>query len=164
MTITIIAAVARNRVIGKDGDMPWHLPADLKFFKRMTAGHTVVMGRRTFESFGGRPLPKRRNLVITRNPDYAADGVEVFHSLPDAVGACTNDETVFICGGAGIYRDSLDLADRMYLTRIEAEIDGDTCFPEVDWDQWQLVEEVVHPADADNAYDLRFQTYDRARE
>ncbi|MBF0244352.1 MAG: dihydrofolate reductase [Planctomycetes bacterium] len=116
----------------RDRGLPWHLPADLKWFKATTLGHPVIMGRLTYESFGGRPLPRRRNLVISRNPDWQAEGAEVFASLPAALGSCGPEEEVFICGGAGIYAEALPLAGRLYLTRIHADVVGDTCFPTYD--------------------------------
>ncbi len=159
MIVAIIAAVTENGVIGRDGDMPWHLPADLSYFKQTTTGHAVIMGRRTFESFGGRPLPRRRNVVVTRNTAFQSDGVTVVHSLDEALRVCADEEEVFICGGASIYAEALALADVMHITRIHASIEGDTMFPDVDWDRWSLEKETTRPADERNAYDLAFQVY-----
>ena len=138
--ISIIVAVARGGVIGADGKMPWHIPEDLQYFKRTTTGHVIVMGRKTFESLG-RPLPNRTNVVVTRQKDYRPEGVEVVHSLEDAVRKYPD---AFIIGGAEIYRQALTLADKLYLTRIDAAYEGDTFFP--DWSEadWQLVSSEHH--------------------
>lgn len=146
MTIAIVAAVARNGVIGRDGGLPWHLPGDLARFKRLTMGHTMVMGRRTFESIGG-ALPGRTTVVVTRSPDWRPpDGVVVAHSVAEALGvaAVGDDDVVFVVGGAEVYRQTLDLADVMELTEVDAEPEGDTFFPEVDWAQWTEVARESH--------------------
>lgn len=169
MRITLIAAVAKNRVIGKDGAIPWHLPADLAHFKRATTGHTLVMGRRTFESTGA--LPDRRTLVLTTDPEWRAkeadEGrgarVETVRSLDEAIeGARAAGETeLFVCGGEAVYREALPRADRMVLTRIHAEPEGDTRFPEPDWSRWRLVFEAEHDADERNPHAYRFETHER---
>ncbi len=125
MRLALIAALARNRVIGKDGKLPWHIPEDLKRFKRLTTGHPVLMGRKTFEALG-RPLPNRRNIVLTSK---AMSGIESFHSIPDALQTLANEEIVFVLGGGEIYAQFLGRADLMYLTEIEKDYDGDTFFP-----------------------------------
>ena len=131
MIVSIIAAMSRNRVIGKDGGLPWHLPADLKRFKRLTTGHPVVMGRRTFESDSGL-LPNRDNIILTRRADYAVDGARVCASLDEALRPYRDtDEEVFICGGAAVYEEALAFADRIYLTVIHRDYAGDTFFPEI---------------------------------
>ena len=129
--LTIIVARARNGVIGRDNALPWHLPEDLRHFKRTTTGHAVLMGRRTHESIG-RPLPGRRNLVVSRTPGYAPAGVEVFESLPQALQACATDEEVFVIGGAQLYDAALPLADRAIVTEIDIDVDGDARFPALD--------------------------------
>lgn len=129
--LVLIAAVARNRVIGLNNQMPWHLPEDLRYFKAQTEGHTVLMGRKTFESLG-RPLPKRRNIVITRQQDWHAQGVEVAHSLQDAYAACAAESRVFVIGGAELYRQALPDADTLLLTEMDLTPDGDTFFPDFD--------------------------------
>ncbi|NHN56134.1 NUDIX domain-containing protein [Calidifontibacter sp. DB0510] len=134
--VSLIAARSRGGVIGRDGGMPWHLPADLKYFKRTTMGHPMIMGRRTFESMG--VLPGRRSIVVTRQPDWSADGVEVAHSLDHAL-ALTGDESVFIVGGAQIYEQALPFADRILLTEIDIDVDGDTFFPAFDPQRWREV-------------------------
>lgn len=129
--VVLIAAVARNGVIGRGGDLIWRIPADLAHFKRVTMGHPIVMGRKTWESIG-RPLPGRRNLVVTRNADYVAPGAEVVGSLREALRVCADVPELFVVGGAEIYREALPVADRLWLTEIHAEAPGDARFP--DWD------------------------------
>ncbi len=130
MIVSLIAAMAENRVIGGGGAIPWHLPADLRHFREITMGHPVIMGRRTYASIGG-PLPGRRNLVLSRSSGFRAEGVEVFASLEEALAACTGAEEVFVCGGGEVYREALPLSDRIYLTIIHREYDGDTRFPPI---------------------------------
>jgi dihydrofolate reductase len=170
MQITIIAAVARNDVIGKDGTIPWHLPADLAHFKRTTTGHTLVMGRRTYESTGA--LPGRRTLVLTRDPDWrpaeAEKGreaeIEALRSLDEAIerARALGETELFVCGGEAVYREALPKAHCMVLTRVEAEPEGDTHFPEPDWNRWQLVSREEHEADEKNRQDYDFEIYVRA--
>jgi dihydrofolate reductase len=137
MTIAIIAAVARNRVIGVDGDLPWRLPGDLPRVKAMTMGHVLIMGRKTYESIG-RPLPGRTTIVVTRQPNWNADGVLTTSSIDHAIDlGATIDDELFIFGGAEIYGQTLDRADRLEFTEVHDEPDGDTYFPEVDWSQWR---------------------------
>jgi dihydrofolate reductase len=136
MTITIIAAVASNGVIGADGGLPWRLPGDLPRVKAMTTGHVLIMGRKTYDSIA-RPLPGRSTIVVTRQSGWAADGVDVTSSIDDALRrAAQIDDEAFIFGGAEIYAQTLHLADRMELTEVHAEPPGDTFFPQVDWSQW----------------------------
>lgn len=163
MSITLIAAVARNRVIGKDGGLPWRLPADLKFFKRTTTGHPLVMGRRTFESLG-EPLPNRTNIVISRRPDYRPEGAIVARSLTEGIAeARRRDAEVFIGGGEEIFRLSLPLADRMILTWIDEDFEGDTRFPEFDPAEWREVSREEHQPDEKNRWPYAFVTYERIR-
>lgn len=138
MPVTLVAAVARNGVIGRDGALPWHLPEDLRRFKSLTLGHVLVMGRRTFESIG-RPLPGRTTIVVTRRPDWPApEGVLVAPSLEAALArAAALDDEVFLVGGAEIYRRGLEMADFLELTEVDAEPSGDTVFPPVDWSRWR---------------------------
>ncbi len=136
MQVVIVAAVARNGVIGNGGDLPWRLPEDLARFKRMTMGATLVMGRKTFESIG-RPLPGRKTIVLTHRPDWVEEGVDVADSLERALDmARESGEDVFVAGGAEVYRAALRVADRLELTEVDAEPDGDTYFPQVDWTGW----------------------------
>lgn len=162
MIISLIAAIDRNRAIGKDGAMPWHLPADLKFFKRATMGKPVIMGRRTYDAIG-RPLPGRLNIVVTRDPAWRADGVYVAHSLEDAMRAAAEYEEVMIIGGAGLYTQTLPEADRLYLTEIEGEFEADTYFPEFDRAEWREIASERREADDKNPYACRFVTLERVR-
>ncbi|MCH1920219.1 type 3 dihydrofolate reductase [Shewanella sp. A3A] len=141
MHIAMIAAMAHNRVIGKDNQMPWHLPEDLRHFKAMTLGKPIIMGRRTFESIG-RPLPGRVNIVISRQTDYHADGITLVSSLNDALLAAGEVEEVVIIGGGQLYREALPLAQRLYITEIDLAVEGDTTFPEWDDGTWTLESEV----------------------
>ena len=141
--ICLIAALAANRVIGKDDALPWRLPADLRRFKELTLGHAVVMGRKTYESIG-KPLPGRRNLVITRKRGYTAPGCEVAHSLDDAVAACRGAEQIFIIGGAELYREALPHAHSLEFTEIHAEFAGDAMFPEFPKEEWRETGREIH--------------------
>ncbi len=162
--IAIIAAVARNGVIGADGAMPWRLSSDLRRFKALTLGHPVVMGRRTFEAIG-RPLPGRPNIVVSRRGDFAPDGAIAAASLEAALaeaGRLARDSgTVFVIGGGEIYRAALPLADRLYITHIAAEPAGDTRFPDIDADTWVATGEEHVPAGENDSADTRFVTYER---
>jgi dihydrofolate reductase len=149
-----------NRVIGANNAMPWHLPADLAFFKATTLGHPVVMGRKTYESIG-RPLPGRRNIVVTRDPTFHAPGCDVVHSVEGALFQAGEDPEIFVIGGEALFCSFLPATQRIYLTQIHAEIPGDTYFPEIDRAQWQEVSRLERPQDAQNAYDLTFLTLDR---
>ena len=160
MKISVIAAMSENRVIGRDGALPWHLPTDLARFKSITTGHTVIMGRKTFESVG-RPLPQRRTIVITRNNDYQAAGVFIAHSLDEALDHAAREDEIFILGGEAVYRIALPRADRLYLTIVHATIQGDTHFPPFEPDQWKLVEDDRHEADDRHAYAFTFRRYER---
>ena len=160
MKISMIAAMAHDRVIGKDNQMPWHLPADLAHFKRVTLGKPVLMGRKTFESIG-RPLPGRRNLVISRNLDYQAEGIEVVSSVEAALAllAGSSVEELMVIGGGHLYAEMLPSADCLYLTRIDLAVEGDTRFPAFDDGQWQRVDCESHPADEKNPHPYSFETW-----
>ncbi len=158
--ISIIAAMAENRVIGVNNTLPWRLPADLRHFRQLTTGHHVIMGRRNYESIG-KPLPDRTNIVITRNPAYQAPGCRVKHSLADALRGIQDDPEVFIIGGAEIYRQAIADADRIYLTLVHADINGDTFFPEFELREWHETSRTRHEADEKNPYAYSFVTYDR---
>jgi len=158
--ISIIVAVSRGGVIGAAGRMPWHIAEDLRYFKRVTMGAAVVMGRRTFESLG-RPLPGRTNVVVTRDGAFAAEGVAVVHSLEDAV---RDYPDAFIIGGGDIYRQAMPLADRLYITRIEADYEGDTHFPEWSAAEWRLVSSEPHERGETFPHPFRFEVYDRVAE
>ncbi len=158
--ISIIVAMAENRVIGNDNSLPWHLPADLKHFKAMTVGKPIVMGRKTWESLPGK-LPDRTHIVVSANSDYQAEGCVVVHSLEQALTAAGDVPEVMIVGGAMLYAQALPLADRLYLTLVEMQVDGDTRFPEYDAEQWQEVERQRYPADDRNPYAYSFVTLSR---
>ena len=161
--LVLIAAVARNGVIGRDNALPWRLKADLAHFKRTTVGHPIIMGRKTWESLG-RPLPGRRNLVLTRNTDYAATGAEVFTSADDAITALGEQDRVFVIGGAEIYRQLLSQADRLILTEIWADLEGDAHFPDIDPGVFEELRRESCNADADNEFDFDFVEYVRRPE
>jgi dihydrofolate reductase len=158
MIISMIAAMANDRIIGDDNQMPWHLPADLQYFKRVTMAKPVVMGRKTFESIG-RPLPGRRNIVITRNATYKAEGIEVVSSPEEALTLLEGTEEVMVIGGGNIYSQFLPLAERLYLTFIDLTVAGDTQFPDYEKDyQWVEVESETHQSDERNKYGYTFVT------
>ena len=162
MTIlSMIVATADNRVIGKNNEMPWHLPADLSYFKKMTLGKPVIMGRKTFESIG-RPLPGRKNIVISRDKDYCAEGVENVTSIQAALEIANDVQEVMVIGGGAIYAHCLPFADRLYITHIKASLAGDTHFPDYDTKQvWKKTESEFFNADEKNNYDLEFCLYER---
>ena len=160
--VSVIVAVAEGGVIGANGMMPWHISEDLRMFKRVTSGHPVVMGRRTFESLG-RPLPGRTNVVVTRNPSWSSEGVRVAGSLENAVALFPPGEEVFVIGGGEIYRQAMPLADRFYLTRIDAAYDGDTFFPEWNEADWRLVSREHHAHGAEFPHPFEFQIYEKPR-
>ena len=145
--------------IGKANAMPWHLSADLRYFKRTTLGKPVIMGRKTYESIG-RPLPGRHNVVITRNEAWRAPGCTVYHDVATALSELHDAEEVFVIGGAQIYAATLPQCERMHVTHIEADVDGDVFFPAVDWSAWHGTEVERHAADADNTYDFRITVYE----
>lgn len=157
--ISIIVAKANNNVIGSKNDLPWYLPADLRHFKEITIGQTVVMGRTTFNSIVtrlGKPLPNRQNVVITRDPGFKYPEVKVVHSIDSIKGL----GDLFVVGGADIYRQSIDMADRLYITEVHADIEGDTYFPELG-DSWKEILREPHKADEKNQYDYDFVTYEK---
>lgn len=163
MRLSLLVAVAENNVIGRDGGLPWHLSADLKRFKQLTMGHPMLMGRRTFESLG-RVLPGRTSIVISRQPQLSLpEGVLLAGSLDAALELVAAEEEVFIIGGAELYAAALPSADRIYLTRVHANIEGDTHFPAIDWSQWRCIAEEAHAADEKNAFNFTFLTYEHER-
>jgi dihydrofolate reductase len=164
MRISIIVAVAENGIIGRSGQLPWRLSDDLRRFKQLTMGHTIIMGRRTWDSIG-RPLPGRRTVVVSRSCDFRTnvEGVETTTNLDQAlaIAKAAGDNEAFIVGGAELYRESLEKANRLYLTRVRAAVEGDTSFPDVAWNNWTLVESEEHDASEKNEFACRFETYDR---
>ncbi|MEE4196449.1 MAG: dihydrofolate reductase [Bacteroidales bacterium] len=158
--LSIIVAVAENNVIGKDNRLIWHLPRDLKHFKETTTGHYIIMGRKTFES-NGRPLPNRTNVIISRAKDYHAEGCIVVHSLEEALRKAQDDSEAFIIGGGKIYELALPLVDRIYLTKIHHSFEGDTFFPEINRDEWELIDQRYFEADEKNKYPFSILVLDR---
>lgn len=148
MTLSLIAALANNRVIGKNGGMPWHIPEDLRYFKRVTLGKPIIMGRKTFDSIG-RPLPGRDNIVVSRNPKLSVEGARVTHSLQEALDFATDlpSEEVFVIGGAQLYAAVLPDADKLYLTYVDTDVEGDTFFPAFDRGEWREFERHDHYSD-----------------
>lgn len=161
MIISLIAAISRNRVMGREGRIPWDLPADRQRFKALTMGHPLIMGRKTFESIG-RPLPGRQTIILTRERGYRAAGCKVAHDLPGALAACGDALEVFVCGGEEVYRQALDIADRIYLTVINREVVGDVFFPEVPADRFDVVAEEAVP-DEGSATFVLYQRQQTAR-
>lgn len=164
MTISIIAAVSENDVIGRDGDLPWRLKTDLRRFRTLTVGHTVIVGRRTYESIVrrlGRPLPDRRTIVLSRSPGYAVEGCEVVATWEDAMARVKVEEEVFVIGGGEIYRLALPHADRIYLTHVHAVVSGDAFFPSFDRRAWKTVHQESHRRDQDNEFDHTFEILER---
>ena len=158
--IRMIVAADENNTIGKNNELIWHLPDDLKFFKKMTSGHAIIMGRRTFESVG-KPLPKRVNIIITRDANYIQEGCVVVNSLEDALKeASKTDENPFIVGGEQIYRLALPIADRVFLTRIHHKFEGDRHFPELG-EEWKEIESIPHAIDDKHEYAFTFNTYEK---
>ncbi|MFC5271932.1 dihydrofolate reductase [Adhaeribacter terreus] len=156
--IALVVAMAENNVIGKNNQLIWHLPADLKHFKNLTSGHPIIMGRKTYESIG-KPLPNRTNIVITRQEDYKPEGVLVAHSLSEGLMLAQQlDTNIFVIGGAEIYKQAMFLADTIYLTEVHHEFEGDTFFPEIDTLLWVETEREEHKADEKNPYDYAFVT------
>jgi dihydrofolate reductase len=161
MKLSIIVAISENHVIGRDGGLPWHLSADLKNFKRLTMGHPIIMGRKTYDSIG-RPLPGRTSIVITRQDTYQPDGVETVGTIADALKHAKPSDEAFVIGGAEIYRLSLPLADRLHITRVHATVEGDVVFPDLDPEEWQLQNAESHDADERNDFAFTFETYERS--
>ncbi|MFK4302274.1 dihydrofolate reductase [Paenibacillus sp. RC254] len=162
MSISMIWAMAQNGVIGRDNSLPWRLPRDMTFFKEQTIGKTVLMGRKTWESFGGKSLPMRRNVILTRDQSYLAEGAEVIHSLEAGLQLAAQGELMII-GGAEIYSLFWTHADRLIITRIDENFEGDTTFPELDWNGWNVVSETPGVKDERNPYDYRFVVYERTK-
>ncbi|MCD7972311.1 MAG: dihydrofolate reductase [Candidatus Azobacteroides sp.] len=162
--ISIIVAVDENNAIGKNKQLLWHLPYDLKNFKKITSGHAIIMGRRTFESLPAGALPNRKNVVLTGVPEAIIDNVFACTSIKEALTLCEKEEEVFMIGGALVYRQALPMADTLYLTRVHHIFpDADTFFPEIDFSQWQEVEKEEHRADESHAYDYTIYKYVRKK-
>ena len=160
--LILIVAASENNAIGKNGQLLWHLPNDLKFFKNTTWGFPVIMGRKTFESVN-KPLPGRTNIVITSKPDWEAKGVITVRSLEESIQKVgeTNSKQAFIIGGGEIYKQSMDIADKIYITRVHANLEGDTFFPTIDKSKWQLIEDEIFEIDEKHAYSYSFQIWEK---
>ncbi len=165
MIISLIAAISENGVIGKDGQIPWRLPADLKLFKTLTMGHHLIVGRRTYESIG-KPLPGREMIVLTRQNDYTAPGCQIAHSLDEAleIAEAAGDSEAIIAGGELVYAQTLPIAHRMYLSHVHATLPGDTFFPAYDEQDWQITKEETYPLTEGQEYTFTFQILDRKQE
>src|SRR5258708_5209104 len=160
MNVSIIAAMGKNRELGFGNKLPWHLPDDLKRFKALTRDHAVIMGRKTFESIG-KPLPERKNIIVTRDPGYVVAGAIVTHSIEEAIKEAGDDSEIFVIGGAEIYRLALPRANKMYLTFVEAELQADVYFQEFDGAEWNVVREEPHEANEKHKYRFTFREYER---
>ncbi|MCY4780088.1 dihydrofolate reductase [Sphingobacterium sp. UT-1RO-CII-1] len=160
LKVNIIVAAAENNAIGKDNKMLWHLPDDFKYFKKNTVGHSIIMGRKTFDSIG-KPLPDRRNIVVTRNQNWVSDEVDVANSLDEVLTYCRDEREIFIIGGANIYEQTLPLAQKILLTRVHTNIEADSFFPELPQAQWKLTHQEYHPKDDKHAYDFTFEVWEK---
>jgi len=161
MTISVIVAFSKGNIIGKNNKMPWKLSGDLKRFKAITTGHTVVMGRKTYESIG-KPLPNRKNIVLTSIPESIIDCITA-DSLKDAIAISGEEKELFIIGGETVYKQTLHFADKLYITEIHADLAGDAKFPEIDYSEWEEIYREEHKADEKNQYDYTFINYERKR-
>jgi dihydrofolate reductase len=164
MIVSCIVAAAKNNVIGKDNDIPWHLPADLQYFKKITLDHHIIMGRNCYLSIG-RPLPKRTNIILTRDPYFISSNCFIVHSINEALEIAHNngEEEVFIVGGGTIYAQTIDLWDKLYFTEVDLEVKGNIFFPELDMQQWKLISEDSHKKDEKNKFNYNFKIYEKIR-
>ncbi|MBY0244222.1 MAG: dihydrofolate reductase [Sphingobacteriaceae bacterium] len=160
--ITIVVAIAQNNAIGKNNQLLWHLPADLKHFKEITSGHTIIMGRKTFESIG-KALPNRKNIVISRNATLNIENIFIANSLEQAIEKCENEKEVFIIGGAEIYKQTLEICDKIELSTIHQSYEADTFFPEIDPKIWEITHSTLRPSDEKNNVDITFSTLERKK-
>ena len=160
--LSIIVAMGKNRVIGANGAIPWRLPDELQLFKRVTMGHHIIMGRKTWESIG-RLLAGRTMVIVTRQTGYTVTGAIVVNTLSDAIAKCASDDEIFLVGGGELYREALPRTDRLYLTVVDAAPKGDTLMPEINFTEWREISSEDHAADEKHAHDYRFSVYDRIR-
>ena len=161
---TIVVAMGRNREIGKENQLLWHLPKDLKHFKEITSNHPIIMGRKTYESIG-KPLPNRTNIVISRKTDWFEEGILIVGSIKEAIKFAKKiDENIFIIGGGNIYEQTIDLADQLEITWVDATLEADTYFPKIDEKNWRKTDEICHEKDEKNQFDFCFQTFERISE
>ncbi|MDR4888608.1 dihydrofolate reductase [Fredinandcohnia sp. QZ13] len=159
--ISLLLAMDKNQLIGKDNDLPWRLPADLAYFKRVTMGHPIIMGRKTYDSIG-RPLPGRENIIVTRDTSYKAEGCKVIHSIDEIVKMSEETEQeLFVIGGAEIFKEILPYSDRLYITEIDEEFEGDTYFPAFDKAEWQVISKEKGIKDEKNPYEYTFLVYEK---
>ncbi len=161
MIISLIWAMDENRLIGVENRLPWKLPADMKWFRRNTLGKPIIMGRKTFDSFGGRPLPERTNIVVTRDKGYQAEGAVIVYSIDEALQAAGDAEEVMIIGGASFYEQMLPRAERLYITQVHGQFEGDAWFPEFDMGEWREVGREEQPVDEKNSVACSFLSYER---
>jgi dihydrofolate reductase len=161
--ISIIVAIAKNYAIGKNNDLLWHIPEDLKRFKQITTGHKIIMGKKTYLSLPFRPLKNRENIVITDNPADVFEGCTVIFSIAEAINKCSQGEENFIIGGASVYKQFLPLTDRLYLTWVNKDFDGDVFFPEIDFEQWEIVSQEDFPVDGQLGFSYSYVIYDRKK-
>ncbi|WP_455206407.1 type 3 dihydrofolate reductase [Kaarinaea lacus] len=161
LIVSLIWAMAKNRVIGIENRLPWKLPADMQWFRRHTLGKPIIMGRKTFESFGGKPLPDRRNIVVTQDPNYQPANTLAAHSIDEALTLCGDAEEVMIIGGMSLYKQTLPIANRLYRTVVDAEPEGDAWFPDFDLSHWVEIEKYNYVADEKNAYNCEFSILKR---
>ncbi|MDO8826726.1 type 3 dihydrofolate reductase [Methylophaga sp.] len=160
MKTAFVVAMDEQGLIGRDNDLPWRLSADLQYFRRITMGKPILMGRKTHESIG-RALPGRQNIVVSSLPDYQAAGCDVVDSIDKALAVAKDADEIMVIGGSSLFEQMFDIADKFYLTRVHAELEGDTWFPEWDKTQWQLISQESHPADEKNDYAYSFEVYQR---
>jgi dihydrofolate reductase len=156
--IILIAAAAENNALGKDNALPWHLPDDFKRFKALTSGHYIILGRKTYESLKN-PLPNRTHVIITRQKDYKVEGCIIVSDIKKAIEACPKNQDNYVIGGGEIYKQSIDLADKIELTRVHDNFDADVFFPEIDLNKWELIKDEYHPKDEKHKYDFTYQTF-----
>lgn len=162
--ISLLVALDKNRLIGRNNDLPWRLPADLAYFKRVTMGHTIIMGRKTYDSIG-KPLPGRHNVIMTRNKDFHVEGCTVIHTVDDILAMKeSSNEELFVIGGAEIFEMVLPFTDRLYLTEIDEEFEGDTYFPTINEEEWQIVSKEKGIKDEKNPYDYFFVVYEKKQD
>jgi dihydrofolate reductase len=169
MILSFVIAFGKNRGLGFGNKLPWNLPDDLKRFKEITRGHTVIMGRKTYDSLGrsptgepmGRLLPERKNIIITRDTSYKVDGATIAHSIEEAIEEVKNEDEAFVIGGAEILKLALPYVDKMYLTHVDAEVEADSFFPEINWEEWKTVSEEFHPKDDRHLYDFTYRVYEK---
>lgn len=159
--ISIIVAIARNFAIGKNNQLLWHIPADLKRFKKITTGHPVIMGKLTYESLPVRPLPNRKNIVITDNPGELFEGCTTVYSIQEALNLCSDHEESFIIGGGSIYRQFLPFCNKLYITRVNKDFEADTFFPEINFDLWKIIDQEDHEPDGMTDFSYSFITFEK---